>query len=561
MTTWSPRDPLPSQIADAFAVMYDWFERSYFTPSEDDESYSTLADNDDWWETAARSSHVERLINEVMDSDSATPSLLQEVLDQACDDPDPLEMARQVYYCLYAIDRGLKYQTPRSYASPARPPGYERTALLGRFDSVSRYNDETPGYVLPKWTERHRGTEFAEHFQHLVRANVDRNEVRIIGRNARARSDRATGDRTLRNPKVVVVPFLYRMFDDGSGSADAKFSELKIGDTEYFEVVHRATSSGVLEDRIRLAVREIRESQATVAIFPELSLTDHLRELLSDELDRTRTELALASDKEDPLEWVIAGVATPATRRKPWANEAYVMNSAGNLVSFDSEKGETHWWRQKKRHRYKLTVDEQKKYGTDACFANACDRLEAINIGRHCFVFEDRTGRYAIVICEDLAQEQRTMDLLRKMLCRVIFVILMDGPMVATRWASVEGEKVASQTGSIVVVANSLLIPNIEKNRRYQIDREQDKEIVRAFKEKRTPRTIVDPYPLGKQPVGLIIDPPWEDRKFVTRTFLTVDATPPPTAGASTVSEAGEVQILKPPPAAKASAAWRLLPP
>lgn len=558
MSSWSPSDPLPHQLADAFAVMYDWFDHSYMTSRDNGESYFTLADNDDWKEIAAQDDHVRKLASEVMNSTSGTtPHLLQEAIDRAREDSDTLEIARQVYCCLHAIDQGLKYQTPYFYFSPSRSSGLDRAVLLERLDSVYRYNDKTPGYVLPKWATRHRGTELAEHFMHLVRADVDRAEVRIIGRNARARN---VG--TMRNPQVVVVPMLYRMFADTFGPADATFSGLTIGSEEYFEVVHTKENVGILEDRVRRAVADIRASKANIAIFPELSLTQPLAELLSSELDRTRTELELADDAvDDPLQWVIAGVATPSGRRKPWLNEAHVLNSSGNLVSCDSEDGGTFRWQQQKRHRYKLTADEQEKYGTSILFDTLCDRQEAIHVSRSCYVFEDRSGRYAIVICEDLSQEQHTMDLLRKMLCKAIYVIVMDGPMISTRWASIEGGKFATQTGSIVVVANSLLIPNIEKNRQYRTAKEQDKEILSAYKEERTVVEITDPYPHGKQPVGLIIDPPWEDRKTVQMNFLSASTTPPPTADALTISDAGEVELLRPAPTTtNIPFSWRLHP-
>ena len=186
-----------------------------------------------------------------------------------------------------------------------------------------------------------------------------------------------------------------------------------------------------------------------------------------------------------------------------------MLSSGGNVVAFPRAHGdgwlEDEWtWTQVKHHRYKLTKKEQERYGIAESFNEARDRLEATQTGRRHFVFDDRSGRYAVLICEDLSQEERTLVELRKLLCRMVIVILMDGPMAVDRWSATRGSDFAAQTGGFVVIANSLLLPNQPSMRLYRKEH----------------KGIPDPYPHGEHPVGLLIE------SHAAAKFLFARATP-----------------------------------
>ena len=507
MSDWNPALPLPWQLADAFAALYDWFEANHF---ED-------ADDQLWDERARRDPETKALIASVAASSEGTPARVVAALERA--QAGRGEVAYAIYRNLYAIDRGIERQHPLHASGRRGTPG---VTLLEHYDRFARYNtDEIDGYVLPKWTTRYRGTAFAEHFKHLVRARVDRNRIRVIGRNPRAFTRRG-----VRNPRVAVVPFLYSLFDDPpNASVEAVFSGIDVGAQPCFQVLHQVGELPNLERRIRRAVEAIRAASVTIAVFPELVLDERLLRVLRDHLKET-------DGADTALDWVVAGVAMPSTPPSRWpiANLAYVLDSGGNPVAFPLADA-THWtWVQAKRHRYKLTRKEQDRYGVSGGFAEERDRLEAISVGRHHVVFDDRSGRYAVLICEDLAQEERTLDQLRRLLCRLIVVIVMDGPVEEGRWAGLKAGAVVTQTGGFAVVANSLLLPNSPPIRRYRAEKKE----------------IPDPWPDGEQPVGLLIDPRDDDEPRFVRLYART--TPDAMDGMSLLSSREDVPFVPPYP-------------
>ena len=295
MFEWDPKQPLPAQLADAFAVLYDWFEPRHFEDADDE-----------WWgERVMEDDEAPDLIAAVAASSARTPAELHSELERVRGETDVLRQAYRIYRCLYAIDQGVKRQHPLNAGFPSS--GLE-SGLLERYDEFARYNTvATSGYVLPKWTQRYRGTVFAEHFEWLVRARVDRDRICVIGRAGKGRLPRRLG-----NPKVAVVPFLYSLFDDTHAFAEVDFRALPAKSGAYFTVNHRERKLQLLKDRVKQAVAAIRESEARIAIFPELVLNEPL-------LVTLRAHLAATHQPNLPLDWVVAGASLPTVPPQPVA--------------------------------------------------------------------------------------------------------------------------------------------------------------------------------------------------------------------------------------------------
>jgi predicted amidohydrolase len=457
---WNPTQPLPHQLADAFAVLYDWVVLRH----------KNKAENRGWRDVAIGKSPHRALIRDIESSAWETPIALQDHLTAApCHDENAIAFA--AYQCLRAIDDGLGRLHPtRASAFGSSTTGLAKT-LLTQYRDYGRYNDATDGYILPKWTKRFRGTAFAEHFTYLVRVRPDAGPHHLIRPGRGRYRPRWSG-----NPRVAVVPFLYTL-------DDAPLAAVTIRRQPLFQVLHVD-----LEDRVRSAVDAIRASTVNIAIFPELVLDERLLAVLRDRLRTTDRPGA-------SLEWVIVGAAIPADPEDDYeiVNAALVLNRVGKVVSGPTPGGESQEWVQLKRHRYKMTTEEQKRYGLCHCFGKrkACDREEAISVGGQQIVFEDRTGRYAVLICEDWGQEEETTSIVRELRCSVVIAIVMDGPMLTDRWAARRAEDIVAQTGSVALLANSLLLPNQLSCRRY-LAKHKD---------------IPDPFPDRSEPVGLLYAP------------------------------------------------------
>lgn len=447
---------LPNQLADAFAALYDWLDPLF------EEAY-----NHGWLDLADLHPAVGTLQRAVEGSDWETPWVLRDALAQAAASGDDASFVRAVYRCLYAIDRGFRLKLP----SPATVVG----RLLHRWDVVGRYNEHASGYVLPKLSTPSRSFLLADHLTFLVRANVDRDRVHVISRGGGVRYPQWRS-----NPKVAIVPFLYVL------NEDATFVGVRKGSRYYFKVEHLVDGPANLEQRLRATVRALRQKEVNIAVFPELAFNERLFEVLRQEL-ATQGPAGWRSS----LDWVIVGAYSAAGvgQKFPVFNSAFVLDGSGRIIESGSAEGDTWQWVQHKRYPYKLTIEEQKDpYELVDLFRERRSRFEAIDIGSHVVVLEDRTGRYAVLICEDWSQEKNTCDVLRELGCTAVFVILMDGAVSQGRWAPQKAKGFTAQTGSFAVIANSLLLPNRPK----------------CLNHRSLPKGV---FPGGKQPVGLLYRP------------------------------------------------------
>jgi hypothetical protein len=221
-----------------------------------------------------------------------------------------------------------------------------------------------------------------------------------------------------------------------------------------------------------------------------------------------------------------AGIPTEDGHKWPLVNSCYVLNKYGRILSTRLSSGEEYPWVQEKRYRYKLSRDEQQYYGITNCFPNCVDREEPIKRGQHLYVFEDRGRRFAVLICEDLAEERNTVELARKMSCSALVTIVMDGPVHKNRWHGSRSGEFSIRTGALTIVANSLLLPNIKTVREEQI---------------RNGRS--EPYPDKDKPVGLMFLPVSGSNPKVED--IQARATPIPGQSESLISKPKEIPLLR----------------
>jgi hypothetical protein len=402
VASWDPTQRLPDQIFDAFADMYDWLGQRHI----DVIRRASLMD-------AVRRHHdIHRLISAAGKSDWTTPLELRACISESLNGHES-NTALAVYACLHAIDEGL------GFVHPGRKPSPEHR-FVRRFDTHGRYNDATDGYVLPSWARPERGVRLADFVRWFTRANVPREFVHLVHD-----PDGYEPNLTDRSPVVAVVPFLYRL-DLNGAPPDADLRLLGIDRTprHYFTIEHLHGSGVDLVRRIGDAVRLLRDQGVEIAIFPELALNAELLTELRSALKRE----ALAHGKGS-LIWVIAGCIEPRLDTDsvvpidfPVYNAAIVLDAYGNTVGETVDMGEP-GWRQRKRHAYELSLDEQvNMYGIGHLFSPLEAREEAISIGSSVTIFQNNKGRFAIAICEDFGQELHTVDFIREMGCTALFV-------------------------------------------------------------------------------------------------------------------------------------------
>jgi hypothetical protein len=426
MVQWHPNSPLPDQLADCFAALYDWADSGLI---DDIVSYG-------WAVQYERDPKRAELVASVRDSHWSTPRELRDHIERATHD----RLGYAIYTVARAIDEGVgRYHPSLSGAGEATVT----RSLINQYDRFGYYNLHADGYVLPRRGHGSRGQTLAGEFRHLLRAQVDRRRVRVCGAPHTAYSNR------LEAPRIAVVPYLYTL-------DEVCFVGYERESGNYFAVHIAPQARPALEARLKEAVHQIREVGATIAIFPELVLDHGLFTLLSETLAET-------DSRRPSLEWVIVGRYSvgPEGAEFPDRNSAYVLDSSGAILCNTTARN---GWIQHKRHRYKLTASEQRRYGLADLFpGDCCDREEAISIQSGAFVFETRWGRFAVLICEDWARDTDTVNNLRLLNCRAIFVPVMDGRVDLKRWVPKRFDFYKDEYGGSVFTANSMLLTNQER--------------------------------------------------------------------------------------------------
>jgi len=248
---------------------------------------------------------------------------------------------------------------------------------------------------------------------------------------------------------VGVAPLLYSL-------ADAKPVPFSLNGSHYFQLEHE---EGRLRKRLADLVHEVRKSPIELLVLPELSLPHSLLPVLQDLLYDTDTS-------SGALQWLVVGWkrADPNPRAVFSAyNSACVLDGSGNILAGASGPE----WIQDKHNPYTMSTGEQEIYSLGAELAPPVNRKEAMSVGDRIVVYEGRFGRCAVVICEDLVQDNVQRDL-TEMNCSLIFAVLMDGLLERLRWAGNASLFRRDATGVDVLIANSLLLGNREKGHRVE---------------------------------------------------------------------------------------------
>lgn len=111
-----------------------------------------------------------------------------------------------------------------------------------------------------------------------------------------------------------------------------------------------------------------------------------------------------------------------------------------------------------KHHRWRLDRKQLESYGLTKQLPPAADWWENLNLGpREVHVHPFRqSSAYTVLICEDLARSDPCHEVVRSMGPELVFVLLMDGPQLSSRWAARAASGLAEDPGSSVLTFTCL---------------------------------------------------------------------------------------------------------
>ena len=219
--------------------------------------------------------------------------------------------------------------------------------------------------------------------------------------------------------------------------ADVKF-ELLLRD-DYDEFTLAPVDSASLRNRISSVIRRLDDSGAGIGVIPEGALTDSLLAYWKEEAVRTA-----AHGKQ--LRWLLVGTG-PLGADDPPPNRAVLIDrlSGKEILSQD------------KLSAFILSVEQASEWNLPGKPIGR-PAAEHITRGSAITVLETSLGRLAIVICEDLSQ---SVDWERELIeCGIshVFAPIFSKPIMPYRWVQQAAERLISDTGAWLIVANSLMV-------------------------------------------------------------------------------------------------------
>ena len=204
--------------------------------------------------------------------------------------------------------------------------------------------------------------------------------------------------------------------------------------------------SSALADRVDAVRRS--HGQVDLLVFPELALT-------AGELDRLQRELELRRKDLGFVPSILAGVRGQESTVEGKNYLAFSFFFAGK------------WYRsvQRKQHRWRLTRDQLSQYGLTGALSGAHDWWEDLSIQQRQQVILLAAPWLSIapLVCEDLAQEDPSADMLRAIGPALVLAALLDGPQHPERWPGRHANVLADDPGSAVLTLTSFGMARVSR--------------------------------------------------------------------------------------------------
>jgi hypothetical protein len=194
----------------------------------------------------------------------------------------------------------------------------------------------------------------------------------------------------------------------------------------------------------------------------DLDLVDRMLVAARDEVDTVNVvvlpESAVDCDEIDDLEALLAchdvtGLITGVRQRSQEPGQF-----PGNWVHIGVSLGE--WWvhiRQSKHHRWTLDEAQIDQYHLGGALHPHIRWWEAMEVPRRSVQLVEfgESATLAALVCEDLAQIDEVVNVLRSIGPMVVVTPLLDGPQLSSRWAARYASVLADDPGSTVLTLTS----------------------------------------------------------------------------------------------------------
>lgn len=344
---------------------------------------------------------------------------------------------RQRLACLIALDTVFGHLRPET-TQPV-PPGMARLAaqveVTGRLDSDS---EARKGALLPRVVVRSIPGQAPDHkrdmFHNVIRVTERAwrmGDFRVLGEAARLQRHEVQ-----RGLKVACAPLI-------ASPSELEFHTRRRGRRRVYSIAPAGLPA--TQARIAEVVDAFHASGAIVGVAPELTLTRDLLTCWREALcARSRAHLHGA------LLWVLVG-SGDIDGSDPPANASVLLDArSGTLIA-----------RQDKLYPFNLDALTLKRWKLDA-YLGPDPVNEDLRRGEQLTILEAGGGvRLAVLVCEDAGRAQDLGPVVRDFGVSHILAPVFSRPIKPHRWEEVAAATHVRETGSTVVVANSLVMHSI----------------------------------------------------------------------------------------------------
>ena len=404
------------EIADLFCELYDALDSASFR----DHIEEWLSDTELWSVTAAVASDVE--------NGRRGAEAIRMRINSATN------VERQRFACLRGLDRAFANVNPAMQGPDSVPGGLTRLALHvaanQRLDSGAN-----GGALLPRLVNPAVIAVLPNHPRELF-ASV----VRVSHESLQACSHVVLGEAAafhrheiIGGVRVGCVPFI--------ADPDELQFETEIREAGRFYRIE-ARDLKVTRERIATVIESLDASDAMIGLVPELMLTPDL-------LATWQKELADRQRGESRLHWLLVGSGALTSERPP-KNTAVLLNARTGEVIAEQDK----------LYPFNLSTEDLELW-------NLTNRLgdeqvdEDLKPGERLFILEASGMRVAIMVCEDLGKVVDLAGFVRDFGVSHVLVPVFARPNQDHRWERAAADVHAQNTGSTIVVANSLVMASI----------------------------------------------------------------------------------------------------
>jgi predicted amidohydrolase len=404
--------------ADLFAQLWDTLDEA------------AVDHADTWaWMSDERVNDIADFIEDI----ALSGALLVERVEDFLEVADEEDRESRTFAIMMGLDRALIHANPfvGSFDQASM------TGLAARYVRTGKLSTESvSGAVLPRaaYPERPTGTptSLLDAFTSVVRVSGDV-WTRTAHEQIPTRSDftrlEREGDLT-----VACVPFL----DDPEDLVWESLTENRARRYRIFPA-----PDVEFEDRVAIILENLDASGAMIGIAPELALSEDLLTVWQ------RTVRANRPPVVSRLRWLLVGTGSVGASSKPVNRGVLIDRLSGEILLT-----------QDKIYPFTLTKEQLADWNLTPLLGTE-STTEDIVSGGVITVTESRLGRLVILVCEDLAKLFDLGPGLREHGISHALAPVFANETELHHWEHAKAKEYATETGALVVVANSLVVARL----------------------------------------------------------------------------------------------------